>query len=130
MPDKPKFLSILDSLHQPEVPEPVPEDGADSTLTGRELEYELQRREQIIREKNDEIQRHREEHGLRKRYVSNVFFLICAFLFLVLAIVVFTGIGWLRLSDTVIVTLLTTTSASVIGILLIAFKWLFPDGKK
>ena len=95
------------------------QDGA--ILTPDEQRFEVRRRDQIIREKDEEIERCKDEHKLRKRFLSRVFWFVVAFVAATLAIVVWSG-----LSDKVLITLLTTTTANIIGILLIAFKWLFP----
>lgn len=84
----------------------------------------MRRRDQIIREKDEEIECCKDEHNLRKRFLNYVFWFVVSFVVLTLAIVV-----WSDLSDKVLMTLLTTTTANIIGILLIAFKWLFPSRK-
>lgn len=96
----------------------------DAILTPDEQRFEVCRRDQIIREKDEEIERCKDEHNLRKRFLNYVFWFVVSFVVLTLAIVV-----WSDLSDKVLMTLLTTTTANIIGILLIAFKWLFPSRK-
>lgn len=111
---------MLESIAKPELPsgDDVHDDAA---LTPEERRFEVQRRDQIIREKDEEIERCRDEHRLRKYFLNCVFWFVVAFVAATLAIVSLSG-----LSDRVLMTLLTTTTANIIGILLIAFKWLFP----
>lgn len=101
------------------------EEGQDYLLES-EKSFEVERREQIIREQKQTLDERHEEHELRKRFIGNTFTLVVAVIFLSFFVTVCVGIGWLSLSDGVIITMLTTTTANVIGILLIAFNWLFP----
>jgi hypothetical protein len=61
----------------------------------------------------------------RKRFAQNIFWLLVGFLFLTLSIVALSGLHALHLSDTVIVTLLATTTADVVGIFIFVVKYLF-----
>lgn len=65
----------------------------------------------------------------RKLYAYRVFALICIWLACVMIVVVATGKGDLHYSDTVIVTLLTTTTANVIGLFAIVNGYLFKTKK-
>lgn len=91
-----------------------------------ESAFEIQKRELIIREKDQIIREHHEEHELRKTYIHSTFVFVVAVTFVALFITVSAGNGWLKLSDAVLITLLTTTIAHVLGCLFIAFHWLFP----
>ena len=50
---------------------------------------------------------------------------MCCYLVIVLAIVILVGFGVIRLDNTVLNVLLTTTTANVIGIFIIVAKYLF-----
>ena len=114
---------MLEKVAAPAIPDgDDPHD--DTILTPDERRFEVLRRDQIIREKEAEIERCKDEHKLRKRFLGYVFWFVVVFVVLTLAIVV-----WSSRSDKVLITLLTTTTANIIGILLIAFKWLFPTRK-
>ncbi len=65
-------------------------------------------------------------HNLREKYIGRSFDLVKLVLLLSLLFVAWVGAGLWNVSDAVLVALLTTTTANVIGILLIAFNWLFP----
>lgn len=91
-----------------------------------ECAFEIQKRELIIREKDQLLEEHHEEHELRKTYIRSTFVFVAGVTFISLFVTVSTGLRWVKLSDTVLVTLLTTTIANVLGCLFIAFHWLFP----
>ncbi len=55
--------------------------------------------------------------------------MICWLVFVGLSVVA-TGIKWLLLSDAVLIALVTTTTATVLGIFIIVAKWLFPPPKE
>jgi hypothetical protein len=65
----------------------------------------------------------------RKVYAYRVFTLICFWLLAVIIIMVADGKGDLHYSDTVIITLLTTTTANVIGLFAIVNNYLFKTRK-
>lgn len=99
---------------------------ADAVLDQSEQLFEARKREQIIREKDQLLSERSDEHELRKKYIRASFLLVVGVTFTALYLTTANGMKWIDLSDTVIITLLTTTTANVIGILLIAFNWLFP----
>lgn len=94
---------------------------ANAVLDDDEKKFEAQKREQLIRELKQNLDEQHEEHELRKLFLHLVYWFVVAFVFSTLLIVTFK-----KLDNSVLITLLTTTTANVIGILLIAFKWLFP----
>ncbi len=91
-----------------------------------EQRFEALRKEQIIREKDEELKQAHDIHDLRKTYLRASFWFVGLFAFTAMVVLVLCGCSVLELNTTVLVTLLTTTMANVIGILAIAFKWLFP----
>lgn len=52
---------------------------------------------------------------------------MCVYMFAVLIIVSCCGLAWMQLSDNVIITLLTTTLADVIGIFGFVAKYLYQN---
>ena len=71
----------------------------------------------------------------RKTYAKCLFWLICSWLFGVFVILILVGFGghwygikveWFKLSDTVLVTYLATTTLNVLGLFIIVANWLFP----
>ena len=75
----------------------------------------------------DENQRLRDIHELRKEYIPKLFVLILAWLAVVVIFLWKVAEGpYFYLSDSVLITLITTTTINVLGIFLIAANWLFP----
>lgn len=115
------------SLSMPDAEEAHPDPKeADSVLDQSEQMFEARKREQIIREKDQILSERDDEHELRKTYIRSSFTLVVGVTFAAMFLTTANGLKWIELSDTVVVTLLTTTTTNVIGILLIAFNWLFP----
>lgn len=67
-----------------------------------------------------------DKHLWRKQYLQKSFYLVCVILYFSLFVVLLVGVGLLDLTQTIVVTLLGSTVAEVIGILLVAFNWLYP----
>ncbi|MBV7434523.1 hypothetical protein KRX19_05725 [Cardiobacteriaceae bacterium TAE3-ERU3] len=91
--------------------------------TARKLAKELQ----ALKERKD-------NHKLRKKYIHKLSRLIETWLFFNAILIIFHALdfGWLtwfKLSDNVLIVLLTTTTATVLGLFAIAARWLFPNSK-
>lgn len=71
-----------------------------------------------------------EKHLWRKQYLQKSFYLVGFVLYFSLLIVVLAGVGLLDLPQAVVMTLLGSTVAEVVGILLVAFNWLYPSDKE
>lgn len=87
-------------------------------------------------ERQNQIDRAMAIHAWRKTSLVALFVYLFAWSVAILALVFLSGAKpalfdlTFGLSDSVLITLLTTTLAQVIGLLTIAFKWLFPrEGK-
>ena len=83
----------------------------------------------------DESGRLRELHDTRKQYVGRLFWLITAWLAVVVALVALTATlkNIFTLADSVLIAFITSTTVSVIALFVIVAKWLFPsanDDKK
>ncbi len=100
------------------------------SLTEDEVKAELDRKENAQRNFNKWfrafLKQRDEEHELRKLYLYKTFKFVSYVTMVALAMTFMKGVGGMNLSDSVVITLLTTTIANVIGCLLIAFHWLFP----
>jgi type IV secretory pathway component VirB8 len=75
--------------------------------------------------RNEILESNRQDRLERKRFANKIFWLLIVFLGATMAVVALSGCCVLSLSDTVIVALLTTTSANVIGIFVFVVKYLF-----
>lgn len=69
---------------------------------------------------------------LRYSYANNIFGLVCIYLVVVGFIVVSSGRTFVdfHLSDSVLITLLTTTTANVLTLFVLVVKYLFPSNKQ
>jgi len=78
----------------------------------------------------DENERLRDVHELRKEYIPKLFGLTCIWL-VVVTVFLWRAAGGrdFYLYDNVLIALITSTTINVIGIFLIAARWLFPTQK-
>ena len=105
---------------------------AEALATSELQESFSERQENLFIEKlTDQLKYEREAHNDRRKFSRWIFGLALGWLLLVLAIVVFNGFGlWsFNLSDQVLIALLTTTTANIIGTLVIVLNYLFPKPK-
>jgi hypothetical protein len=79
--------------------------------------------------RSETLEGNRQDRLERKRFAQNIFWLLVTFLLCTLSIVALSGLCILRLSDTVMVTLLATTTADVIGIFIFVVKYLFKSSR-
>mgnify|MGYP000766026578 CR=1 FL=1 len=94
---------------------------AGGVLTKQEQTFEWRQREQVIREKDEEIEQHQEERCMRK------IALLLLFIFMsVWSVLIFFTYWICEMSDAVAITLFTTTLGQVLGLTTIALRWLFP----
>jgi hypothetical protein len=63
----------------------------------------------------------------RKRYASRLFDLSCYWLLFIGASLLFAGKEELKVSDPVLIALITTTTLNVLGLFYIVARWLFPN---
>ena len=79
----------------------------------------------------DESVRLTELHDTRKQYVGRLFWLITAWLAVVVALVALTATlkNIFTLADSVLIAFITSTTVSVIALFVIVAKWLFPAAK-
>ncbi|MCT4644810.1 MAG: hypothetical protein N4A74_07480 [Carboxylicivirga sp.] len=61
----------------------------------------------------------------RKRYAVRTFWLVVGYIGCVLLIVVFAGLEFLKLSDTILLALIVTSFAKIIGLFVFVMKYLF-----
>lgn len=115
---------------------PTPEDlgqqssqeEANTVLTETETNFELQRREQIIREKDIALEKLKlelrtlEQEGAA-RWV--VLVILGGYVF-VWSVFTWGTLWFSTFSDAILITLLSTTLGQVLGLTVIALRWLFP----
>ena len=74
----------------------------------------------------EELKSIRQNRLSRRVYAFSIFILICVWFSIIILIVFGVGKEWLTLSDSVLIALITTTTANVAAFLLIVVKYLFP----
>ncbi len=100
---------------------PLSEDPTLPNLHADLEEFEVQFLKQQLRESRD-------THDLRLRYTTCIFCLVCVWLTFVVTSVFLTGFKILgfSLSDKVLMTFITSTTISVLGLFVVVAHWLFP----
>ena len=136
MADSPSAKDVLESI-SPECLQPNAAQDACTVIDG-EPGYLDHAAKQL------EIHSHRQNIGERKHYAKKLFWLTAAWLIAVFAVVVATSVSitnpcwwpeWLptiefcKLSDAVLLALIGTTTANVLGLFVIVARYLFPDAK-
>lgn len=97
----------------------LPENTGQSDLTIEYLRTQIDR----LKEDNAGI---KQDRGQRKIFGYIIFGFMCLYMVAVLVLVYMTSLMAAHLSDTVLITLLTTSLASVIGVFNFVAKYLFP----
>jgi hypothetical protein len=75
--------------------------------------------------KREQLKGNIQDRKARKKFAKKIFKLLCWFLAAVMLLVYLCAWGFFRLSDTVMVALLTTTTIDVIGIFIFVARYLF-----
>jgi hypothetical protein len=122
--DLAKIVSESAEANQPppQIPEETPPD-LSLDLEEHKLAFQLECLEQELKEL-------RETHGLRVSYTGRIFWLVVAWLTCVVVCVMFSGFRYheFRLSDSVIIAFITSTTVNVVGLFVLVAKWMFPSG--
>lgn len=82
-------------------------------------------RQKGIEKIDQEIEDRKQDRDQRKKFSKYIFIFMCFYMFISLVIVFFCGFSLMTLSDAVLITLLTTTLANVIGVFNFVAKYLF-----
>ena len=93
-------------------------------------------KEKVYRDREKEAEVQTKEHALqelrvmfdeRKRYSSWLFNLSAYWLMFIGAFLLFAGAEKIKVADSVLIALITTTTANVLGLFYIVARWLFPN---
>jgi len=76
-----------------------------------------------------EVTRLQGENTSRQQLTNQIFVVTVLWIFMIIIIVVACGSGHLKLSDSVLITLITTTTLNVFGFMVIVVKYLFNADK-
>jgi len=96
---------------------------ANAPSAGSEAEYLEERRKEALHLEN--LKGLKQDRRERRKYAEHIFLLISTWLFTVLFILVINNKAGLQLSDAVLITLITTTTGSVLGLFIIVINYLF-----
>jgi hypothetical protein len=94
------------------------------TITVNEIEDYKKRKHDLI------IGYYKQNLEARKSYAKKIFIMVSIWLGLMILIIIFQGVGSIKLSDSVLITLITTTTLNVITLFYFIIKNLFPDLSK
>lgn len=114
--------------------------GEKTTQIGEDDVEKLRGREEIeaLRIANklkcEELECRKQDRAQRKVYADYLFIFLCIYMLIVLSVLYKSGCAQsgFELSDSVVITLITTTTANVIGIFVLVIKYLFksPEEKR
>ena len=90
----------------------------EDTYSAREKDLRLAKME-------EEIETIKQDREQRKPFSVALFVFMCVYMSVAILIVICCGLGWLKLSDKVTITMLTTTLANIIGIFSFVAKYLY-----
>ena len=76
-------------------------------------------------EKKIEMQHNEDKNQWRRMYLGRSFYLVSYVIYVSLAFLLFSAIGLFTISENVLIALLTSMVVNVLGVLAIAFHWLY-----
>lgn len=79
-----------------------------------------------LEDRRELLKGRKQDRRERKRYAELVFRLVCWWLVGVMALVCCSGLGVMRLDETVLMTVIGSTTTSVVAIFVVVAKYLFP----
>jgi hypothetical protein len=91
--------------------------------------HELEKQSLELQLLKAQIQKFEDDNESRREFSRNIFTVTVIWMFLVLVIVIQSANGKWHLSDSVLIALITTTTANVIGIFIIVANYLFNRDK-
>lgn len=89
--------------------------------------YKIRERETELQRKEHELQVERVMLDERKRYAFRLFGLSFFWLLFIGVYLILAGMSFLKAADSVLIALITTTTANVLGLFYIVARWLFPN---
>lgn len=103
----------------------APESFHADELLNSETSVALEERRTDIQLKLEEIDDRKQDRDQRKTFSYMIFVFMCVYVVAVFVILFMCGFGKMALSDSVLITLLTTALANVIGVFTFVAKYLF-----
>lgn len=93
---------------------------------GRTLSETREHYQAMMRE---ELGRIKTENEIRSRLTKRFSIITVCWIVLILGVVIFSGLGLLKLSNSVLIALISTTTANVFGFMYVVVKYLFNERK-
>ena len=103
----------------------IPDDETESSETDERQDIEIEKLRVQVAQQKEELEGRRQDRLQRGDFSYHIFALLWFYLISVLGIVISVASGIAKLSDPVLITLLSTTTANVIGIFYFVAKYLF-----
>ena len=102
----------------------------EETVINEAEDKRLQREAQKLANKlrKERLKGQKQDRKQRKNFSYMIFYFLCAYLVFVFVVLFFSGFSGLifRMADSVLITLLSTTTVNVISIFILVVKYLFP----
>ena len=73
-----------------------------------------------------ELESMKQDMILRKTFAKSIFWVVVSYIGVVFVVLFLYGFSFLKISDAVLITLLGTTTANILSLLVIVFNYLFP----
>lgn len=112
-----KLISSGKNLSSEEESEPI--------WRGEAIEVLIDAQRKQIERLDEEIKDLKQDRGQRKKFSILIFCFVCVYMLVSVAIVFCCGFGWMNLDAAILIALLTTTLANVIGVFNFVVKYLF-----
>lgn len=132
--NKPSQETLQSELFKANIPDSHPSPIPDDKTQKEQNDYSTEFLREKLKALRNETKQKKKEHKQRVKYAKTLFWLISLWLTAVLIIVICSGIDWhllshFKLSDNVLITLLTTTTVTVLGLFITVLKYLFNHKK-
>ena len=110
------LLDLIDKI------EPVGKE-KEASLNSSDIALQTQMTDLELR--REELRSNIQDREERKKFADKIFILLASFIAVTLYVIVLVGFGYLELDNAVLITILSTMSANVIGIFIYVVKYLF-----
>lgn len=97
----------------------------DWTYSSTEKDYAAQEKEITLEKNREEVEGMRQDRTQRGKFSMRIFVFVCAYMVIALLLLCLSGTRCLNISDSVLIVMLTTTTANVIGLFVVVTNYLF-----
>lgn len=113
--------SVSDNTLEP----PKPADWLSSSVDNDDVDLTSAMKQLEFQNMQADFERKQDIHKWRNIYLGRSFYLVGYVIYISLSLLLFTAVGLFNIPNDVMITLLGTMVANTIGVLLIAFVWLY-----